>query len=95
MHNLIVSNIKAFLLLVIASSFIIDAYPQKLTKADSLEIIFTEGHYDAKNKLHILKQLSAKLSDPEKKLYYSDKLIFEATSMDSVDFLFSGYFGTL
>ncbi|TDD95279.1 adenylate/guanylate cyclase domain-containing protein [Flavobacterium cellulosilyticum] len=66
-------------------------YCQNQKLADSIEIIYLKESYNQKDKLKILKQLSVNETDTDKKLTYSLELIQTAKTLDSVDYLFSGY----
>lgn len=59
--------------------------------ADSLEIIYERGNYKKDEKLKLLKELSGNHPQTQKKLQYSDELIQYSTSIDSVDYLLTGY----
>lgn len=59
--------------------------------ADSLEIIYERGNYKKDEKLKLLKELSGNHPQTQKKLQYSDELIRYSTSIDSVDYLLTGY----
>jgi len=64
---------------------------QNAILGDSLELVYTQSKYPPKDKLSILKQLAFNHSDIEKKLEYSNKLITNASALDSIKYLYFGY----
>lgn len=83
-------NVKVYLtycLLFICLS----SYAQNKTKGDSLDLIFTSGNYEQRNKLIILKELAGSHTDLDKRLIYSQQLIEAAKESDSVTYIFQGY----
>ncbi len=62
---------------------------QKLT--DSLEIIFSEGNFNPKHKLNLLRDLSVQHPNTGKKLAYCNQLLALAKALDSTQYLFTAY----
>lgn len=59
--------------------------------ADSLEIIYSSGSFEEKDRLKILEELAVDQTDTEAKLFFSVELIKVAQMMDSTDYLFQGF----
>jgi len=71
--------------------FCINIFSQNQTLADSLEVIYSLGNYEKKNKLTIIRELAKSHTNTEKKLIYSEKLIQTAQELDSIDYIFYGF----
>ena len=82
---------KAYIILGFFYFLSLSGYSQNQTPADSLEAIYTEGEYEERNRLRILKDLATTLEDPEKKLAYSVELINTAHTLDSISYLYDGF----
>jgi len=82
---------KAYIILGFFYFLSLSVYSQNQTLADSLEAIYTEGEYEERNRLRILKDLAMALEDPEKMLAYSIELINTANTLDSISYLYDGY----
>lgn len=82
-------SFTCFLVLSILSCTHVQSQNQSM--ADSLEIIYERGNYKKDEKLKLLKELSGNHPQTQKKLQYSDELIQYSTSIDSVDYLLTGY----
>lgn len=82
---------KAYIILGFFYFLSLSGYSQNQTPADSLEAIYTEGEYEERNRLRILKDLATTLEDPEKKLAYSIELINTAHTLDSISYLYDGF----
>ncbi|MBL7849580.1 MAG: tetratricopeptide repeat protein [Cyclobacteriaceae bacterium] len=65
-------------------------YGQLTNSSDSLESLYLNGAYEAKDKLGILKELAINHPDAEKKLAYSQELIQSAEVVDSPGYVFQG-----
>lgn len=64
---------------------------QNQKKADSLEILYTQGDYKEEYKLTLLKDLAKNHHNIYKKLYYSNELLAMAKVMDSSQYFYSAY----
>lgn len=82
---------KAYLLIGFFCFSFTLSFSQKLSYSDSLESVYRMGAYDKQEQLEILKNLSIKHPDPQKKLLYSSELINLAKHLDSSKYLFIGF----
>lgn len=91
--NLIIFILKKRVYLSLGFFFIFSLalFSQNSTSIDSLETIYITRKYNKEEQLAILKRLSYDHPDPEKALKYSEELIINATTLDSIDYLFNGY----
>lgn len=64
---------------------------QKTTNLERLEKDYIEKKFNPTAELQILLQLSRDINDPQKKLSYSQKLIYNASKQDSIQYLFDAY----
>ena len=60
-------------------------YAQNQALADSLELIYTSGQFDEKDRLRILERLTSNHPNPEKSLHFAEELLREAKAMDSTE----------
>ncbi len=82
---------KAYLILGFFFIFCSGVFSQNQRLADSLESVYLLNTYEEQDRLNLLKQLAVNHPDPEKKLFFSEKLIETAQALDSIDYLFSGF----
>lgn len=66
-------------------------YSQNQNHVDSLELVYTSDNFKERDRLKILNKLAINHSDPEKVIAFSDELIQTARTMDSLDYLFTGF----
>ncbi len=66
-------------------------YGQNQAEADSLELIYTYGNFEEKDRLQLLNDLAYNHPNPEKSLLYSEKLLSRAQALDSTRFIISGF----
>jgi len=66
-------------------------YGQDQVLADSLELIYTSGEFEEKDRLQLLNDLAYNHPNPEKALLYSEELLRRAQAVDSSRFIISGF----
>jgi len=82
---------KAYLTLGFFIILFSTAIAQNITLSDSLENVYTNGLFIEEDRLTILRDLAHDHPDPERALYYSEKLIKLAQELDSIDYLYHGH----
>lgn len=82
---------KARLILVFLCISVFRLYGQDQRLADSLELVYTSGQFEEKDRLQLLNDLAFRLSNPEKSLHYSEELLRRAQAVDSTRFIIRGY----
>ena len=82
---------KAYLTLGFFIIIFSTAIAQNITLSDSLENVYTNGLFIEEDRLTILRDLAHDHPDPERALYYSEKLIKLAQELDSIDYLYHGH----
>ncbi|NNF20300.1 MAG: hypothetical protein HKN67_00020, partial [Saprospiraceae bacterium] len=66
-------------------------FGQNQRLADSLEIVYNSGNYEASEKLAILKNIVANKADVAEAISYANILLSEAQALDSVYYIISAY----
>ncbi|MCP4978786.1 MAG: tetratricopeptide repeat protein [Maribacter sp.] len=66
-------------------------YGQDQVLADSLELVYTSGEFEEKDRLQLLNDLAFNHQNPEKSLQYSEALLSRAQAVDSIRFIISGF----
>ncbi len=66
-------------------------YGQDQVAADSLELIYTSGKFEEKDRLQLLNDLAFEHPNPEKSLVYSEELLRRAQAVDSIRFIIKGF----
>jgi len=64
---------------------------QSQVLADSLELIYTSGKFEEKDRLQLLNDLAFNHPNPEKSLVYSEELLHRAQAVDSIRFIIAGF----
>ena len=66
-------------------------YGQDQVLADSLELVYTSGNFEEKDRLQLLNDLAFNHQNPEKALVYGQELLRRAQAVDSVRFIIAGF----
>ncbi|WP_273566851.1 adenylate/guanylate cyclase domain-containing protein [Maribacter halichondriae] len=66
-------------------------YGQDQNLADSLELVYTSGQFEEKERLQILSDLAFIHPNPEKSLQFSEELLHRAKDLDSTGYIVGGY----
>ena len=66
-------------------------FGQDQVLADKLELVYTSGEFEEKDRLQLLKDLAFEHPNPEKALLYSDELLRRAQAVDSTRFIIAGF----
>ncbi len=66
-------------------------YGQDQVAADSLELIYTSGKFEEKDRLQLLNDLAFEHPNPEKSLVYGEELLRRAQAVDSIRFIIKGF----
>lgn len=82
---------KVCLLIGFHFLFCFCSYGQQHTYADSLELVYKSGLYNKQDKLSILRELAEIHPNNEKRLGFSEVLIKEARSVDSIRYTIWGF----
>lgn len=83
--------LSKFYLFLFCWCFCFSLFSQDQKLSDSLEIVYKSGDFNKTNELDILQSLAQFETNTEKKLAYSQQLIVQAKSIDSISYEFSGY----
>jgi len=87
----IIFNKKAYVTLgffIILSTLV---YCQDQAKADSLELVYTSGEFEEKDRLQLLNNLATSHPDPEKSLQFAKELLERAKAADSTRSMGNAY----
>ena len=85
-------NLKVYLTIGFLFLCTINIYAQDQKISDSLKIDFKDNNYPESIKLKTLAQIAVNETDPDEIIIYSNKLINYAKTMDSIVFVYKGYF---
>ncbi|MGB5500068.1 MAG: adenylate/guanylate cyclase domain-containing protein [Maribacter sp.] len=66
-------------------------YGQDQVLADRLELVYTSGEFEEKDRLQLLADLAFNHQNPEKALHYSEELLRRALAVDSTRFIIAGF----
>ena len=88
-YNILIK--KACLIIGFFFLFCTGMHGQHQTYVDSLESIYTNGLYNKQDKLKILRELAEMHPNNEKVLGFSELLIKEASTADSIGYIISGF----
>ena len=66
-------------------------FGQDQALADSLELVYTSGNFEEKDRLELLNGLAFNHQNPEKALLYSEELLVRAQAVDSTRFIIAGF----
>ena len=66
-------------------------YGQNQAVADSLELVYTTGQFEEKDRLQLLNNLASNHPDPEKSLQYAEELLRRAKAADSTKRISNAY----
>ncbi len=66
-------------------------YGQDQTEADRLELIYTTGQFEEKDRLQLLNNLASNHPDPEKSLQFAEELLRRAKAADSTQRISNAY----
>ena len=66
-------------------------FGQDQVLADSLDLVYTSGKFEEKDRLQLLSDLAFNHQNPEKALLYSEELLARAQAVDSNGFIISGF----
>ncbi len=80
-----------FHLVVVCSVIPIALFGYNIDQLDSLATVLVNEQTNLSKRLVVLKQLSDEHNNPDDKLYYSNQLVSEALSLDSISYIISGY----
>ena len=87
----IVFNKKAYVTLGFFIMLSTMVYGQDQALADSLELIYTTGQFEEKDRLQLLNNIASNQPDPEKSLQYAEELLRRAKAADSTKRISNAY----
>jgi len=82
---------KAYIILGFFFILCADVSGQNQALADSLELIYTSGEFEEKDRLQLLNNLASSHPDPEKSLVYGEELLRSAKVADSTRRIINAY----
>jgi class 3 adenylate cyclase len=87
----IVLNLKAYITLGFFIMLSTMVYGQNQARADSLELIYTTGQFEEKERLALLNNLASSHPDPKKALQFAEELLRRAKAADSTKRISNAY----